>query len=123
MATVSVDYGIQSRVRPRSIYIPLACMIRSAIVWIRCHLVKELVNCRCDRFRGMCLFGLNGAEANSEFIFDSSCIVQKEADNALDTADAFVVERLNVVDRGCILRFGVVDNLSVLVRSQLGFLW
>ena len=85
-------------------------------------MVKELVNCFPYCFRGVRLLGSDGADAEKELVVGSSPIVQEQAKNALDTPDAFIIKRRDVVHFRCILRFCAIYNLAVLVRGQLGFL-
>ncbi len=71
----------------------VAGAICGAVVWVRGHVVKELVHGNIGGFSGCGLLGAQGAEGGKEFVVDSACVVEESANDALNSFDAFYGER------------------------------
>ena len=63
------------------------------------------------------LLGTQGAESGKKFVVDSSCVVEKGADDALDPFDTFVGERGTVWFVVGDLSDLAIDNFAVFVRG------
>ena len=91
--------------------------ICGAIVREGGEVIKKLADGFGSGFSGSGLLGAQGAESGKKFVVNSSCIVEKGADDALDPFDAFVGERgtvwFVVGDLGDL----AVDDFAVFVRG------
>ncbi len=93
--------------------------ICGAIVRVGGEVVKKLVDSFGSGFSGSGLLGAQGAESGKKLVVDSSCVVEKGADDTLDSFDAFVGEQRAVGFVVSDLGDLAVDNFAVLVRGEL----
>jgi hypothetical protein len=93
--------------------------ICGAIVRVGGEVVKKLDNGFSSGFSGSGLLGAQGAESGKVLVVDSLCIVEKGANDAFDSFDAFVGERRTVGFVVGNLGDLAVDNFAVLVRGEL----
>ncbi len=91
--------------------------ICGAIVRVGGEVIKHLADGFGCGFSGSGLLGAHGAESGKKFDVDSSCVVEKGADDAMDPVDAFVGEGgtvwFVVGDLGDL----AIDNFAVFVRG------
>jgi hypothetical protein len=71
----------------------LAAAICGAIVRVGGEVIKKLADGFGSGFSGSGLLGAQGAESGKKFVVNSSCVVEKGTDDALDPFDTFVGER------------------------------
>ncbi len=93
--------------------------ICGAIVRVGGKIVKKLVDGFGSGFSGSGLLGAQGAESGKKLVVDSLCIVEKGADDALDSFDTFVGEWRTVGFVVGDLGDLAVDDFAVLVRGEL----
>ncbi len=80
---------------------------------------KKLVDGFGGGFSGSGLLGAQGAESGKKFVVNSSCVVEKGADDALDSFDTFVGEWRTVGFIVGDLGDLAVDDFTVFVRGEL----
>ncbi len=93
--------------------------ICGAIVRVGSKVVKKLVGGFGSGFSGSGLLGAQGAESGKKLVIDSSCIVEKSANDALDSFETFVGEQRTVGFVVGNLGDLAVDNFAVFVRGEL----
>ncbi len=93
--------------------------ICGAIVRVGGEVVKKLVGGFGSGFSGSGLLGAQGNESGKELVVDSLYVVEKGADDALDSFDTFVGERRTVGFVVGDLGDLAVDDFTVLVRGEL----
>ncbi len=98
----------------------VTAVICGAIVRVGGEVVKKLVDGVGSGFSGSGLLGAQGDESGKELVVDSSWVVEKGANGALDSFDAFVGEQRTVgFVLGNLGDLAVVDDFAVLVRGEL----
>ena len=90
--------------------------ICGAIVRVGGEVIKKLADGFGSGFSGSGLLGTQGAESGKKFVVDSLCVVEKGADDALDSFDTVVGERGTVW-------FGVGDLGALAVDNFTVFVW
>ncbi len=70
----------------------VAAAICGTIVRVGGEVIKKLADGFGSGFSGGGLLGTQGAESGKKFVVDSSCVVEKGADDALDPFDTVVGE-------------------------------
>ncbi len=93
--------------------------ICGAIVRVGGEVVKKLVDGFGSGFSGSGLLGAQGAESGKKLVVDSLCIVERGADDALDSFDTFVGERMTVGFVAGDLGDLAVDDSAVFVQGEL----
>ncbi len=93
--------------------------ICGAIVRVGGKVVKKLLDGFGSGFSGSGLLEAQGAESGKELVVDSSCVVEKGANDALDSVDAFVGERRTVGFVVGDLADLAIDDFVALVRGEL----
>ncbi len=93
--------------------------ICGAIVRVGGNVVKKLVGGFGSGFSGSGLLGAQGAESGKELVVNSLCIVEKGADDALNSFDAFIGEWRTVGFLVGNLGDLATDNFAMLVRGEL----
>ncbi len=97
----------------------VTAVICCAIVRVGGEVIKKLVDSFGSGFSGNGLLGAQGAESGKKFVVDSLCIVEKGANDALDSFDTIVGERRTVGFVVGDLGDLAVDNFAVFVRGEL----
>ncbi len=97
----------------------VTAVICGAIVRVGGKVLKKLVDGFDSGFSGSGLLGAQGAESGKKFVVDSSCVVEKGADDALDSFDTDVGERRTVGFIVGNLGDLAVDNFIVFVWGEL----
>ncbi len=95
----------------------VSAAICSAIVRVGGEVIKKLVDGFGSGFSGSGLLGAQGAESGKKFVVDSSCVVEKGANDALDHFDTIVGEWRTVGFVVGDLGDLAVDNFTVFVRG------
>ena len=90
--------------------------ICGAIVRVCGEVIKKLADGFGSGLGGSGLLGTQGAESGKKFVVDSSCVVEKGADDALDSFDTVVGERGTEW-------FGVGDLDALAVDNFAVFVW
>ncbi len=93
--------------------------ICGTIVRVGGEVVKKLVDGFGRGFGGSGLLGAQGAESGKKFVVDSLCVVEKGADDDLDSFDTFVGERRTVGFVVGNLGDLAVDDFAVFVRGEV----
>ncbi len=93
--------------------------ICGAIIRVGGEVIKKLVDDFGSGFSGSGLLGAQGAESGKKFVVDSLCVVEKGADDALDSFDTFVREWRTVGFVVGDLGDLAIDDFAVFVRGEL----
>ncbi len=97
----------------------VASAICGAVVGVGGQVVKKLVDGIVGGVGGSGLLGTQGAESGKELVVNCTCVVEKSADDALNSLDAFCGERraagINMGELGGLVK----NNFAMLVRREL----
>ncbi len=115
-AAAAFGFIVEARIGVGAEY-HVTAAICGAIVRIGGKVIKKLADGFGSGFSGSGLLGTQGVESGKKFVVDSSCIVEKSADDALDPFDTFVGERGTVWFVSGDLGDLAVDNFPVFVRG------
>ncbi len=117
-AAVAFEFIVEASIGVGTEY-HVTAAICGAIVRDGGKVVKELVDGFGSNIGGSGLLGAQGAEGGKELVVDSWCVVEKGADDALDSFDAFIGKRRTVGFVVGSLGDLAVDDCAVLVRGKL----
>ena len=115
-AAVSFGFIVETSIGMGAEY-HVTAAICGAIVRVCGEVIKKLADGFGSGLGGSGLLGTQGAESGKKFVVDSTCVVEKGTDDALDPFDTFVGERGTVWFGVGNLGALAVDNFAVFVRG------
>ena len=93
--------------------------ICGAIVMVDGEVIKKLIDGFGSGFSGSSLWGAQGAESGKKFVVNSSCVVEKGANDALNAFDTVVGEQRTVGFVVGDLGDLAVDDCAMFVQGEL----